>query len=201
MFDLITGWIAAGGLWAVGGLMLLENIFPPIPSELIMPLAGYLAASGTMSFVGVILCGTLGSVFGALLWYWAGMVFGRDRVLSLVERHGFWLTISRAETERAFEWFARWGYLAVFLGRLVPGVRTLISVPAGLARMPFVPFLLITTAGSLVWVTGLTLAGYVLEANYHRVENWVGPVTTWIILGVAGLYLVRVGRRLMLGPR
>jgi membrane protein DedA with SNARE-associated domain len=197
MFDLITGWIAAGGLWAVGALMLLENVFPPIPSELIMPLAGYLAATGEMSPVGVIAMGTFGSVLGALIWYWLGMACGRDRFLSLIDRYGVWLTLSREETERAFAWFGRWGGWAVFLGRLVPGVRTLISVPAGLARMPFGPFIAITAAGSLIWVTGLTLAGYVLEANYARVEHWVGPVTKWILIGVVVVYLVRVLRQLL----
>ncbi len=197
MFDLITGWIAAGGLWAVGGLMLLENVFPPIPSELIMPLAGFLAASGEMSFAGVMGAGVLGSVLGALLWYWIGLAFGRERVFWLIDRYGVWLTLSREETERAFAWFGRWGYWAVFFGRLVPGVRTLISVPAGLARMPFLPFLATTALGSLIWVTGLTLAGYVLQANYQLVEDWVSPVTKWILIGVVAVYVYRVVRQLL----
>ncbi|MCX7298990.1 MAG: DedA family protein [Rhodobacterales bacterium] len=197
MFDMITGWIAAGGLWAVGGLMLLENVFPPIPSELVMPLAGFLAASGEMTFLGVIAMGTLGSVLGALLWYFVGRAFGRERVFRLIDSYGVWLALSCEETERAFAWFGHWGYWAVFFGRLVPGVRTLISVPAGLVRMPFLPFLLTTALGSLIWVTALTLAGYVLQANYHQVEGWVSPVTTWIVISVVALYVYRVVRQLL----
>lgn len=192
MFDLITGGIAAGGVWAVGLLMLIENIFPPIPSELIMPMAGYLAADGQMSAAAVVIAGTIGSVLGALIWFWLARLVGQDRFLALIDRYGFWLTLSREDAERALSWFTRWGRWAVFLGRLVPGVRTLISVPAALAEMPFLPFLAITIAGSLVWVSALTAAGFILKAQYERVEVWVSPVTTILILGVIVVYIWRV---------
>ncbi len=136
-----------------------------------MPLAGFEAASGRLSFWAIVIAGTLGSMLGAVLWYAVGRVFGMTRFLSLIDRYGFWLTISRDEAERALAWFARWGMAAVFLGRLVPGVRTLISVPAGLAAMPLPLFLAVTALGSLVWVMLLTLAGYLLEANYERVAH------------------------------
>jgi membrane protein DedA with SNARE-associated domain len=197
MFELVTDWLSAGGVWALGLLMLLENVFPPIPSELIMPFAGYLAATGAMSPVGVIAFGTLGSLLGAMLWYWIGKACGRERFLFLIDRYGVWLTLSREETERAFAWFARWGDWAVFFGRLVPGVRTLISVPAGLADMPLGRFIGITAAGSLIWVSALTFAGYVLEANYTRVEHWIGPVTKWILIAVIAVYFFRVARQLL----
>jgi membrane protein DedA with SNARE-associated domain len=175
--------ITAGGAWGIAMLMLLENIFPPIPSELIMPFAGFEAAAGRLSFWAVVIAGTLGSVAGAVVWYAAGRGFGEARTLALIDRYGFWLTISREEAERALAWFARRGALAVFLGRLVPGVRTIISVPAGLAAMPFGKFLAITALGSLVWVVMLTLAGYLLEANYERVAHLLDPATK-LILGV-----------------
>ena len=183
MEELIRETITAGGAAGIALLMLAENLFPPIPSELIMPLAGFEAAAGRLSFWAVVTAGTAGSVAGALLWYLAGRAFGAARFLAFVDRYGFWLTLSREEAERAMAWFVRWGALAVFFGRLVPGVRTLISVPAGLAAMPFWPFLAITALGSMIWVVILTLAGYVLEANYERVAHLLDPATK-IILGL-----------------
>jgi membrane protein DedA with SNARE-associated domain len=114
--------------------------------------------------------------------------------MHLIDRYGFWLTVSRDEAERAFAWFARWGMFAVFLGRLVPGVRTLISIPAGLAAMPFGPFLAITALGSLIWVVLLTLAGFVLEANYERVAHLLDPATKIILATIVITYLVRAFR-------
>jgi membrane protein DedA with SNARE-associated domain len=186
--------ITAGGAWGIAFLMLLENMFPPIPSELIMPLAGFEAAAGRLSFWTVILAGTSGSLAGAVAWYAVGRAFGEARVLALIDRYGFWLTISRDEAERAFAWFARWGAFAVFFGRLVPGVRTLISVPAGLARMPFAPFLAITALGSLIWVVILTLAGYLLEANYEAVAHLLDPATKIILALVVVIYVWRAVR-------
>lgn len=186
--------ITSGGAWGIAFLMLIENLFPPIPSELIMPLAGFEAAAGRLSFWAVVGAGTAGSVAGAVIWYGAGRAFGEARMLALIDRHGFWLTISRAEAERAVAWFARRGALAVFLGRLVPGVRTVISVPAGLAAMPFAPFLAVTAAGSLIWVLLLTLAGYLLEANYDRVAHLLDPATKIILTLLLCAYLLRAFR-------
>jgi membrane protein DedA with SNARE-associated domain len=184
--------ITAGGAWGIAMLMLLENLFPPIPSELIMPFAGFEAAAGRLSFWAVVIAGTVGSVAGAVVWYAAGRGFGEARMLSLIDRYGFWLTISRGEAERALAWFARRGALAVFVGRLVPGVRTVISVPAGLAAMPLGKFLVITALGSLVWVVLLTLAGYYLEANYERVAHLLDPATKLLLGLVFVTYVVRV---------
>lgn len=195
MFDLVTGIIAGGGLFGVFALMVLENLFPPIPSEIVMTLAGYLAADGRLSFAGVVVVGTLGSVLGATFWYALGRAVGPVRFLALVDRYGRWLTLSRAEALAAIHWFERHGGKAVFLGRMVPTVRTLISVPAGLAGMAFGRFLLLTTAGSLIWVTGLALAGYVLESQYHRVQAFLDPVTTVVVVGIVALYLWRLWRQ------
>ena len=186
--------VTAGGAWGIALLMLLENLFPPIPSELIMPLAGFEAAAGRLSFWAVVAAGTAGSVAGAVVWYAAGRAFGEARMLALIDRYGFWLTISRDEAERAVAWFARRGAVAVFLGRLVPGVRTLISGPAGLAAMPFAPFLAVTAAGSLVWVVLLTFAGYLLEANHDRVAHLLDPATKIILALFIGAYLWRAVR-------
>ncbi len=192
MFDLIAGWMEAGGAVAVFALMFLENLFPPIPSELVMPLAGFKAASGNLNVVAVLVSGTAGSVLGALFWYWVGARFGPHRLIHFAEGHGFWLTVGPHDITRALGWFDRHGAAAVFFGRMVPGIRTLISVPAGLTRMPLPRFLLLTTLGSAVWTGFLTFAGYILEAQYHRIETWLNPVTTAIVIGLATLYLCRL---------
>ena len=194
MFDWITGWLETGSYPAVFALMLLENVFPPIPSELVMPLAGYLAAKGSMSLVGVIVAGTLGSVAGAVLWYWIGRRIGMERLCRFARDHGHWMTMDESEVDRASDWFDRYGWWAVFFGRMVPAVRTLISVPAGLARMPVVPFLAVTTAGSAIWVTLLTLAGYMLRSQFRQVESWLNPVSNAIVAGIVIWYIYRVIR-------
>ena len=194
MFDFITGWIEQGGLLAVGLLMILENVFPPIPSELIVPLAGFKAAQGSFSLFGLLIVASLGSTVGTLLWYGLARAWGRERFLRFLDRHGLWLTMSREEAETAMAWFQRHGPVAVFLGRLVPTVRTLISVPAGLSEMSFLSFLLYTTAGSATWIAILAGAGYLLEDNYERVEHWVNPVSTFVVVAMVALYLYRVLR-------
>lgn len=196
MFELISGWIAAAGAPGVFGLMLLENIFPPIPSELVMPMAGFQASEGAMSLAAVLIAGTAGSVVGALPWYYAGKLVGRDRLRRLVARYGFWLTLDMEEFDGAVEWFERHGRPAVFFGRMVPGVRTLISVPAGLADMPMPAFLALTTLGSALWVGLLTCAGYLLKSQYERVQGWLDPVTTAIVVAIVALYLFRLARTL-----
>ena len=197
MFDFITGWIEQGGLLAVGLLMILENVFPPIPSELIVPLAGFKAAQGSFGLIPLLIVAALGSTLGTLIWYGLARAWGRERFLNFLDRHGVWLTMSREEAESAMQWFHRYGPLAVFLGRLVPTVRTLISVPAGLSEMSFVSFLAFTAAGSALWIAILAGAGYLLEDNYEAVEHWVNPVSTFVVLAIVALYLYRVVRGLM----
>ena len=194
MDEFIRGMITAGGAWGIAFLMLVENLFPPIPSELIMPLAGFEVAAGRLSFWAVVGAGTAGSVAGAVAWYAAGRLFGAARLLDLIDSYGFWLTLSREEAERAMAWFVRWGAVAVLLGRLVPGVRTLISVPAGLAAMPLAAFLAVTTIGSFLWVLVLTLAGVLLEANYERVAHLLDPATKIILAALVAGYVWRAVR-------
>lgn len=194
MFDWITGWLESGGYFGVFALMLIENVFPPIPSELVMPLAGYLAAQDKLALAGVIVSGTAGSVAGALLWYWIGRRIGMQRLRRFARNHGHWLTMDESEVERSAMWFAHYGWWAVFLGRMVPAVRTLISVPAGIARMHLVPFLAVTTAGSALWVTFLTVAGYLLEGQFQKVEGWLNPVSNLVVAGIVLWYLYRVIR-------
>ncbi|CUH75954.1 DedA family protein [Tropicibacter naphthalenivorans] len=199
MFDFITNVMSALGAFGVASLMFLENVFPPIPSELIMPLAGFNAARGAQTLWIVILAGTVGSLAGAIFWYWLGRRLGARRVREMAQRHGRWLTMTPEDVDRANDWFHRHGRAAVVLGRLVPTVRTLISVPAGVACMPVWEFALWSTVGTAIWTALLTLAGYVLESQYELVSEWLNPVSTVLVVGFVLVYVYRVvtfGRRM-----
>lgn len=200
MFEWVLQVVGQAGYLGLALLMFLENLFPPIPSELIMPLGGFLAARGEMNPVLVVLAGTAGSVAGALPWYWLGWKVGKTRLMRWADRYGAIMTIDPPEVERAYDWFRRRGWTAVLLGRLVPAVRTLISVPAGLACMPMAAFLGLTTLGSVVWCSVLVAGGYLLESQYERVEAYVDPVSKAVVFGIVALYLWRLGSR-FLRPR
>jgi len=147
-----------------------------------------------MQFAPAVVAGVVGTVLGAMLWYWIGQVVSERRLMRWADRYGKWLALSGQDIRRAIAWFNRYGKRAVFLGRLVPGVRTLISLPAGLGRMSFVPFLLYSTAGTLIWTLLLTYAGFLLGENYERVEQYLGPVSKLVLAGLAialGVWLWR----------
>ncbi|CAM4186044.1 DedA family protein [Palleronia rufa] len=192
MFDWISGIVDQMGYLGIAFLMFAENVFPPIPSELIMPLAGFNAARGDMTLVGVLIAGTVGAVAGALIWYWIGLKIGARRIRRLAARHGRWLTVSPDEFNTAEDWFDRHGGAAVFFGRLVPTVRTFISVPAGLVPMPLGRFLAYSTAGTLGWNLILTGAGYLLNSQYEKVQVWLNPISTAVVVGIVGVYIWRV---------
>lgn len=196
MFDFIVNLIDTMGTFGVGVVMFLENVFPPIPSELVMPLAGFNAAEGKLSLIAVFLWGTAGSVLGAWLWYEVGRRLGLDRLQRFIDSYGVWLTLGRDDVRRAVDWFDRHDKAATFFGRMIPGVRTLISVPAGLAGMGMTQFLIYTTAGSALWNVALIAAGYLLQANYEHVVDYLNPVTNIIIGGIAIAYIYRVVRQL-----
>lgn len=196
MFDWLLDVIRDYGYFGLFLLMLLENIFPPIPSELIVPLAGFACARGEMDPALVLLASTAGSVAGALPWYYLGRAFGRRRTIWLIKVAGLWLTLSLGEFRRAKRLFDRFGWIAVLFGRLVPAVRTLISVPAGLAPMALGRFLILTIVGSAMWNTILIIAGYVLKDQYAEVEHWVNPVTKAVVPGVIAIYVVRLALKL-----
>jgi membrane protein DedA with SNARE-associated domain len=186
--------MASGGYAGLVLLMFAENVFPPIPSEVIVPLAGYLVARGEMMFAAVVIAGTLGSVLGALLLYALGRQLGERRLKQFADRYGRWLTVSRHDLDRARRWFDRHGMTAVFLCRLVPGLRSLISIPAGIARMSFPLFLACTLVGSALWTAALAWLGYLLGSNFGKVESYLDPAT-WVVFAAIGLaYIVRVIR-------
>lgn len=180
------------GVFGIGLLMFLENIFPPIPSELIMPLAGYLSTRGDMSIVAVIAAGSTGSLLGIIPWYVLGRMMGEKKLKSFAARHGRWLTMSPDDIEQAGDRFRRHGQVSVLIGRLIPTVRTLISVPAGIARMPFWQFLTYSAVGSVIWTSALALAGFGLGQAYETVKDYVNPVATAVLVLMILAYGYRV---------
>ncbi|MXQ10634.1 DedA family protein [Microvirga makkahensis] len=192
MFDWITGFVVRSGYSGIFLLMLAENVVPPIPSELIMPLAGFTAARGQLGLAIVILAGTAGSLTGAVFWYYIGKWLGLKRLKHLAARHGRWVTLSPADVERADEWFTRHGAGAVFFGRLIPTVRTLISVPAGIAGMPLPSFLAWSALGTGLWTALLAGAGYLLQSQYELVSDYLNPISTAVVVLIIGWYLYRV---------
>lgn len=184
------------GYSGVALLMFIENIFPPIPSELIMPLAGFAAAGPELSLWGVIVAGTVGSVLGQFPLYYLGRVVGQRRLHRWADRHGKWVTVSGEDVDRAGAWLSRHGPWAVLFCRLIPGVRSLISVPAGAARMNLFTFTLYSTVGMGAWSAVLASLGYLLGENYAVVEEHVGPVGKWIWLVLAAAVLGWIAWRL-----
>lgn len=192
MNDWIPGLIDTMGYVGIALLMMIENVFPPLPSEVIIPLAGHGAANGDMSLPGVIVAGSIGSLAGAYLWYLAARWLGGRRVRAFVRRHGRWLTLNPSDIDRINLWFDRFGGISVLLGRLIPTVRTLISVPAGVFGMPHGVFLLLTGIGTTIWTTVLAGMGYWLGTEYDAVGKWLSPVSTVIIAVLAAIYIYRV---------
>lgn len=186
--------ISATGHFGIALLMFAENVFPPIPSELIMPLAGFMAARGELSLAGVVAAGTCGSLLGGLLLYHAGRRLGERRLKDWADRHGRWLAVSRHDIERSQHWFEWHGGAAVFFCHLVPGVRSLISVPAGVGRMRLAPFIFYTAAGGGLWTALLASLGYFLGGNFRRVEEYLDPASFAVFAALAAWYVVRVLR-------
>ncbi|WP_232663099.1 DedA family protein [Pseudonocardia sp. TRM90224] len=184
------------GAPGVGIAIALENIFPPLPSEVFLPLAGFTAARGEMSVVAAIVWTTLGSLAGALVLYGIGAALGRERLRAIVDRMPL---VHLRDLDKAEAWFARHGAKAVFLGRMVPLVRSLISVPAGVERMPLPLFAALTTAGSLIWNTAFVLAGYGLGESWPVVEQYAGiaskVVLAAVVLAVGWFVVARLVRR------
>ena len=189
MLAWISHLVGALSYWGVAILMAIENVFLPLPSELIMPLAGFLTANGGMTLTGVIIAGTTGSVLGALPLYYAGRALGEERPEKWIERYSRWTRIRRKDLERATARFSGHSFVDVMIAQLLPGVRGLISIPAGVARMNVGLFLLANLIGTLVWCAALAVAGSVLGANFTKIHRFLGPVG-WTILGALVAALV-----------
>ncbi len=156
--------------------MFLENIIPPIPSEIIMPLGGFFVYQQKLNFYILVFWGLLGTIFGSLPWYFLGRLVNEKRLSNFLDRKGKYLGISSNDLSKSKRWFDKYGVPLVFWGRLVPGIRTLISVPAGIELMPLRKFLIWTTLGSLIWVALLTYAGYLFGENYPIIETFIDQI-------------------------
>ena len=162
--------------------MFAENVFPPIPSELIMPAAGFAVARGDLNLILVILAGTLGSVLGALPLYYLGRLLNEDRLMLFTEKYGKYVFIKPSDIRSSSVWFDKHGNKAVFFGRMVPGIRSFISIPAGMSKMPILPFLAFTALGSSIWTSLLTVAGYYFGENYEVIETMLAPYSKGFLL-------------------
>jgi membrane protein DedA with SNARE-associated domain len=192
MGDWVVRLIEQTGYLGVAFLMFLETIFPPIPSEVIMPVAGVAAGQGRMTYGWVVASGTAGAMLGNIFWYLAARALGIVRLKPIVERWGRWLTITWPELERAERWFRVNGTFFVFLGRMLPTVRSLVSIPAGLLKMRFRSFVIASTIGTAGWTALLAGAGYKLGENYTEINEWLGPASNAILVVLAIGYLWRL---------
>jgi membrane protein DedA with SNARE-associated domain len=178
------------GAVGVALLVILENVFPPIPSEIVLPFAGFVAQRGDGTVVVMIFAATIGAVVGALILYGIAAVIGPERLRAFVVRFGRWFGVKPADLQRAEEWFDRHAVAAVLLGRCVPLIRSVVSVPAGFRRMRLAPFLLFTAIGSTVWNTALIGAGAVLGNQWERVEPYVATLQ-WVVVALIAIFVIR----------
>ena len=191
MTDWVFRLIDATGYVGVFLLMFLETVFPPIPSEVIMPVAGLRAANGPLGLPGVIASGTAGAMVGNFFWYLLARVIGMERFHPFIDRHGRWLTMDWGDVEKAERLFGRFGGAVVGVGRVLPTVRSVVSIPAGLLRMRLKTFLIWSTVGTVAWSSALAIAGYLLGRRFERIEEIIGPLSTAIIALIVLTYIWR----------
>ncbi|WP_255101676.1 MULTISPECIES: DedA family protein [unclassified Synechococcus] len=188
----------AQGYLLIGLALLLENVIPPIPSELVMPLSGFLIQQGKLQFIPVVVAALIGTVLGAWFWYGIGRLVNEQRLEHLIGRHGRLIGLKAADLALSRRWFARHGAAVVFWGRLVPGIRPFVSIPAGIELMPQRSFLFWTSAGSLLWILALVNAGLLLGDNYRQILDWIAPLTSLLsrlVLMLIALATVWLGVR------
>jgi membrane protein DedA with SNARE-associated domain len=202
MLENLTDWateiVERLGYLGVAMLVALENVFPPIPSEVVLGLAGYTASRGDAWVVGMIVASTVGSVVGAWILYGLSAAIGPVRLRAIIIRYGTWIGFGESDLDRAEAWFDRRSRIAVLICRCVPLIRSLISIPAGFRRMPLGTFTLFTLAGSLVWNTALVTAGYLLADQWERVLEFTEPFQTVVVVVVGVLLVALVVRKVIL---
>lgn len=200
IIKLVNNWIlnliSSSGYPGLGFVMFLENVFPPIPSEIILPLAGSLTTKGDFSLAGITLVGMIGSVAGAWVFYGVGYFIDEIRVRLLIEKFGKWFLLSTNDLDRALSWFKKYGNWVVFFGRMIPMVRSLISIPAGLAKMHWMKFTLYSALGTASWSFCLALAGKILGDNWQQVEVFLQKYDTLVWLALGSFVLLFVTRKI-----
>lgn len=196
MTEWLTGLLDSMGYVGIFFMLILARAVPPVPAETVIPLAGLAAAQGRLSLLLIALAGGLGSAVGELVWYLPSRWVGRERLLGFFHRHGYWLTLEPKEVERASAWFERHGAVAVIICQPIPGLRTMISVPAGALGLPWPLFLLYATIGSALFVLALASAGYLLQAGWPDIAQYLSYFSLAVFAVVIAVYLVRLGRQL-----
>ncbi len=183
--DLIIDWISTLGYPGIFVLMTIEGIITPIPSELIIPFAGYLAAQGEMSIVLVVVIGTAGAAIGNTVAYFIGYRLGRP----LIQRYGRYIFLDERDLGLAERWFAKYGDIGILLGHALPGVRSFISFPAGIGKMRFRNFVLFSTVGAVIWTTVLAVAGYVLLEEWRRFAETTENIDLYVVIAAAAVII------------
>ncbi len=198
----LTDWIISImeqlGYWGIALLMFLDNVFPPIPSEIIMPSAGYSASQGQLVLVGVIIAGCLGSLLAAALLYWIGYKFSHESIFRFVDRYGKYLFIKSDDVKKSLAWFEQYGHRIVFAGRMIPAVRSLISIPAGMSRMPFWKFMFYSSLGTIIWTTFLVCFRFYFgdyQILMHHIFSKVSYISIAIVAIIIGWVLYRRHQR------
>lgn len=195
----LTEWIISImeqlGYLGIALLMFLDNIFPPIPSEIIMPSAGYSASQGKLLLVGVIIAGCIGSLVAAAILYWIGYKFNHDSIFRFVDRYGKYLFIKSPDVKKSLDWFEQYGHRIVFFGRMIPAVRSLISIPAGMSHMPFWKFMFYSSLGTIIWTTFLACVGFYFGENQALMQNIFSQVSHFIIIVVIAMIIWILYRR------
>ncbi|AYO53527.1 DedA family protein [Acinetobacter wuhouensis] len=177
------------GYLGIALLMFLDNVFPPIPSEVIMPSAGFTAAQGQLSLIGVIVAGSLGSLIAAATLYWIGRKISHDALFRWVNQYGKYLFIKTDDVKKALDWFEKYGHRVVFFGRMIPAVRSLISIPAGMSHMPFWKFMTYSMLGTVIWTTFLATVGYYFGNNTALMQQIFSNVG-YMIVAIVALFLI-----------
>jgi membrane protein DedA with SNARE-associated domain len=197
MIDWITHWIESLGYIGIFGLMVLEHMFPPIPSELIMPLSGFTSSySADINLGLVILVGSLGSMVGTSVWYVLGHCISHEQMIHWVKQYGRWLALDPNDVQKAIAFFQDGkGTWIVGLGRVVPGIRTYVSIPAGLSHMPLVPYLVYSTLGTVLWTGTLAIAGYVLGEQFDQVREFIAPISKGVLISLGIIAIIWVIKR------
>lgn len=201
MQNWITSFMEQFGYVGIALIIALENVFPPIPSEIVLPFGGFMTTNSSLTIIGVIIAATIGSVLGAVILYGVGRLLDVERLEKIIDRWGHILRIKKEDVHRADAWFDKYGYWTVLFCRMIPLVRSLISIPAGMSNMKFGLFLLFTTIGTVIWNSILVIIGAMLGDNWHRITEFMDIYSSvaYVIIAVVGVaaivWYVRRNRR------